>query len=66
MNIIVNGEELTLNSDTTIEELLQKLKIKDKVMAVAVNMNIIKKDDWKNYKIKEGDKIELLHFVGGG
>jgi sulfur carrier protein len=35
-------------------------------MAAAVNMNIVKKDDWNNFTPKENDKIELLQFVGGG
>jgi len=66
MNIIVNGKELNFTSEITIKELLKNLQIEDKVMAVAVNMEIIKKDNWENHKIKEADKIELLHFVGGG
>lgn len=35
-------------------------------MAAAVNMDIVKKDEWINYFPKENDKIELLQFVGGG
>ncbi len=66
MNIILNGEPREIENNTTVLELLELLKIKEKVMAVAVNMNIVKKDDWESFTIKEGDKIELLHFVGGG
>jgi sulfur carrier protein len=35
-------------------------------MAAAVNMEIVKKENWDVFKPKEDDKIELLHFVGGG
>jgi sulfur carrier protein len=35
-------------------------------MAVAVNMKIVKKDEWDKYFIQENDKIEALNFVGGG
>jgi sulfur carrier protein len=35
-------------------------------MAAAVNMQIVKKDNWQNYEVKDGDKLELLDFVGGG
>jgi len=66
MNIIVNGEELNIKNETTVEELLEQLEIKEKVMAVAINMEIVKKDDWKSHTIRENDKLELLHFVGGG
>ncbi len=66
MNVVVNGKELEIKENTTIQELLEQLKIEQKVMAVAVNMEIVKKDKWSEHKIKENDKLELLHFVGGG
>jgi len=66
MNIIVNGKNLEVKENITINELLEELKIKDKVMAVAINMEIVKKDNWHSHKIKKDDKLELLHFVGGG
>jgi len=66
MKIIVNGKELNVKENITIEELLKNLKIDSKVMAVAVNMNIVKKENWSSYTPTEGDKLELLHFVGGG
>jgi len=66
MKIVVNGKELEFNNEITIKQLLGNLEIEDKVMAVAVNMEIVKKDNWGSRIIKEDDKIELLHFVGGG
>ncbi len=66
MEIIVNGETKNIKAQSTIEELLNELKVKEKTMAVAVNMEIVKKEHWDKHQIKEGDKLELLHFVGGG
>jgi len=66
MNVIINGEKKDIKENITIYQLLTELNILDKVMAVAVNMEIVKKDNWKNYIIKENDKLELLQFVGGG
>lgn len=66
INIVVNGKNMSIENDTSLYELIEFLKIGDKVMAAAVNMNIVKKDDWKSYKLQEGDKVELLNFVGGG
>lgn len=66
MDIIINGEKINTIDGTTIDELLNNLNIKDKVMAVAINMEIVKKERWESHKIKEDDKLELLHFVGGG
>jgi len=57
---------MSIENDTNLHELIEFLKISDKVMAAAVNMNIVKKYDWKNHKLLGGDKVELLNFVGGG
>jgi sulfur carrier protein len=66
MKITINGIEKEIKENTTIKELLEELKVLDKTMAVAVNMKIVKKDEWDKYKLNEGDKIEALNFVGGG
>ena len=66
MNIIVNGEEKQFQDQITINELIELLQIKVGVMAVAVNMNIVKKDDWDSFRLSQDDKVELLQFVGGG
>lgn len=66
MNLIVNGEEKTFNSNSTLQTIIDELKIEEKVMAAAVNMEIVKKEQWNNYQPKENDKLELLQFVGGG
>jgi sulfur carrier protein len=66
INIIINGHERKIKQNTTIKELLEELKVLDKTMAVAVNMKIVKKDEWDKFKLKENDKIEALNFVGGG
>ena len=50
----------------TLERMLEELHIKDQVMAAAVNMQIVKQNEWVTYKLSDGDKIELLDFVGGG
>ena len=66
MKLIINGEEKIFDDSFTIEQILDELKIKDKAMAVAVNMEIVKKDKWNTFTPKDNDKIEILHFVGGG
>ena len=66
MNLIVNGEQKEFNENSTLQAVINELKIEDKVMAAAVNMEIVKKDEWSNYIVKDDDKLELLQFVGGG
>ena len=66
MKLIINGEEKDVQDGITIEELLDELGIKDKTMASAVDMQVVKKEDWDKRVLKEGEKVEFLHFVGGG
>jgi sulfur carrier protein len=66
MNIIINGDEKSFDEASTLQLIIESLKIEDKVMAAAVNMEIVKKENWKSFIPKENDKIELLQFVGGG
>lgn len=66
MKIIVNGYEKEFEEHLTLKNLIAQLQIEDKVMASAVNMNIIKKENWETYILHEDDKLELLEFVGGG
>jgi len=66
MNVTVNGEVRECAEGTTLASLINDLGIKVKVMAAAVNMEVVKKADWESCLIQKEDKIELLHFVGGG
>jgi len=66
MTLIVNGETKEFDNSSTLQDIITNLQIENKVMAAAVNMNIVKKDDWKNFIPKDNDKIELLQFVGCG
>ena len=66
MQVIVNGEEKQYDKEMTLLEMMNDLSIADKVMAAAVNMNIVKQDTWDVHVLNDGDKIELLDFVGGG
>jgi sulfur carrier protein len=66
MRLIVNGEEKVFDENMSLKQIIENLKIEDKVMAAAVNMEVIKKDEWDKFIPKENDKLELLQFVGGG
>jgi len=66
MNIVLNGEIKTVGENCILGALIAQEGVMEKVMAAAVNMEIVKKEDWDKKTLKEGDKIELLQFVGGG
>ncbi len=66
MKLIINGENKEFSSDISLQEIITTLQIEDKVMAAAVNMEVVKKDQWNSFVPNNEDKIELLQFVGGG
>jgi sulfur carrier protein len=66
MKLIINGENKEVEDNSTLQQVITKLQIEDKVMACAVNMEIVKKENWGSFIPKDDDKIELLQFVGGG
>ncbi len=66
MNIIVNGESREFKSESSLLDILKELSLEGKVMAAAVNMEIVKQNSWNTHKLSDGDKLELLDFVGGG
>ena len=67
MKIILNGEEREFDKDKmTIKDLVEELQIKAPNFAVAVGINVIPKSEYESYELKEGDKVEVVTFVGGG
>ncbi len=66
MKLIINGVEKEFEENSTLQTIITSLEIEDKVMAAAVNMEIVKKDQWAQYCPVNDDKLELLQFVGGG
>ena len=66
MTLIINGEIKKFPDNSTLQNIITNLQIENKVMAAAVNMNIVKKDEWSNFIPQNDDKLELLQFVGGG
>ncbi|OHD97226.1 MAG: thiamine biosynthesis protein ThiS [Sulfurimonas sp. RIFCSPHIGHO2_12_FULL_36_9] len=66
MKLIINGETKIFNENITLEKMLEELNLTGKVMAAAVNMEIVKQDKWDSYVLHDMDKLELLDFVGGG
>jgi sulfur carrier protein len=66
MTLIINGQEKSYEEPMSIQQIIDNLQIESKVMAAAVNMNVVKKENWSEYMPDDGDKVEFLQFVGGG
>jgi thiamine biosynthesis protein ThiS len=66
IEITVNGEEALVSSGLTISQLLLFLDMREDRVAVEVNKKIVNKRDWQSTGVLEGDKLEIVQFVGGG
>jgi len=66
MRLTVNGEIIEKSNAGTVMELLHELQIEPLQVAVEVNLSIIKKADYSTFRLNDGDKVEIVKFVGGG
>ena len=64
--IQLNGDLYEINSGTNLIELLNKLKIQKNKVAIEVNGEIVEKDKYANLVLNKNDKVEIVHFIGGG
>jgi len=64
--IQLNGDSYEINNGTNLIELLNKLKIKKNKVAIEVNGEIIESNKYSNLILYKDDKVEIVHFIGGG
>jgi len=64
--IQLNGDPYEISNGTNLIELLKKLKIKKNKVAVEVNGEIIESKKYSNLILNKDDKVEIVHFIGGG
>ena len=64
--IQLNGAPYEINYGTNLNELLNKLKIQKNKVAIEVNGEIVEKNKYPNLILNKGDKVEIVHFIGGG
>jgi thiamine biosynthesis protein ThiS len=65
MKITINGQEQT-SDPITLAQLIEQLGMKQDRVAVELNRNIIRREKWPETNLAEGDRLEIVHFVGGG
>ena len=65
MELIVNGKKMQIGP-ATIRDLLVKLEIDPTSVAVERNLEIVPKKIYESLHLHDGDRIEIVHFVGGG
>ena len=64
--IQLNGDLYEINNGTSLNELLNKLKIQKNKVAIEVNGEIIEKNKYPNLILNKNDKVEIVQFIGGG
>jgi sulfur carrier protein len=64
--IQLNGKKIVIKSQYSLFDLLKKYKLINKKVAVEHNGEIISKVNYKKKKLKNNDKLEIVHFIGGG
>jgi thiamine biosynthesis protein ThiS len=66
MNLVINGEDRTIAGPLTLSELVEQLGMKSDRVAVELNLDIVPREQWLVTQLADGDRLEIVHFVGGG
>jgi len=66
LRIHVNGESRELSEGLLLSELLDLLELPVQRIAVELNREVVRRADWNKTVLKNDDRIEIVHFVGGG
>jgi len=66
MNLTINGEHRSLAPVETLRALVQQLGMKSDRVAIELNFEIVPREQWAQTPLKDGDRLEIVHFVGGG
>ena len=66
MRVFVNGDEKDFGSDISLSDLIKQLDLPVARIAIELNREVVRRSDWDSTMLKDEDRIEIVHFVGGG
>jgi thiamine biosynthesis protein ThiS len=66
MNLTINGETRVFTSAATLGALIEQLGMKSDRVAIELNREIVPRGQWEQTPLRDGDQLEIVHFVGGG
>ena len=66
MRVELNGEPTELPEGATLLSLVEQLSLAPERVAVELNREVVRRADWPAARLSEGDRVEIVHFVGGG
>jgi len=66
VKINLNGEPKEFSDGLTVESLISALGLEPTRVAIEVNRNVVRRQQWATTELNDGDQVEIVHFVGGG
>ena len=66
MRIHINGEPREVEDNLSLSQLVTALALKPEQIAIELNHTVVRRSEWAKTLIRADDKIEIVHFVGGG
>lgn len=66
IQITLNGEMRTVETETDLRHLLKVFSLPEKRVAIELNGEVVTRSAWASTQIRNGDRLEVVHFVGGG
>lgn len=66
MRIEVNGETQQLPQGSTLEQLIVQMALSERRLAVELNLDVVPRSQYPNMQLQDGDRIEIVHAIGGG
>ena len=66
IQIYINGKKKNINISSNMINILEEYSLKNKLIAVEINQEVIPKSNYKTKKINKNDRIEILELIGGG
>jgi thiamine biosynthesis protein ThiS len=66
LQVYVNGEPKQLADNSSLTDLVGQLGLPEARIAIELNRIVIRRANWEGTLVREGDRVEIVHFVGGG
>lgn len=66
MRVYVNGETREFSSPLSLDQLITELDLPPARIAVELNRAVVRRNEWNTTELRDDDRIEIVHFVGGG
>jgi len=66
MRLVINGKEQTFEDALNLAQLVERLGMKGDRVAIELNRDIVPRAQWAETSLNDGDRLEIVHFVGGG